>query len=95
MYARLTQIQIDPARLADMRAAMPGVGDRLKPVPGLIECKVCWDEQGQGLVFALYRSAAHAEAAADTVRGVWGGLAHMLQAPPQASAGTQVFDLLG
>ena len=94
MYARTTAIQINAAKLADMRAAMPAVGDQLKGIPGILECKTCWDETGRGLVFAIYESQAHADQAAPTIRGIWGGLMGYLSAPPVASEGTEVIDLL-
>jgi hypothetical protein len=94
MYARITQLQIDPFKLAEMRAALPGIGGTLQGIAGMVECKTCWDDSGKGLVFALYESQAHAEAASGTVRGVLGSLASLLTAAPVPSAGTEVFDLL-
>lgn len=94
MFARITSIQIHPAKLGDMRAALPAIGAKLKAIPGMVECKVCWDESGKGQVFALYQGQSHAEAASETIRGLWGSLAHLLTAPPASSTGTEVIDLL-
>ncbi|WP_416560253.1 hypothetical protein ACHEXL_01215 [Limnohabitans sp. yimb22184] len=94
MFARVTSIQIDPAKLPEMRAAMPAVGEHLKRIPGIVECKTCWDETGKGLVFAIYASKTHADNSADTIRSVWGGLMAYLSAPPSVSSGTEVIDLL-
>ena len=94
MYARITQLQIDLFKLAEMRAALPGISASLKGIAGMVECKTCWDENGKGLVFALYEHQAQAEAASATVRGILGGLASLLTAAPVPSAGTEVFDLL-
>jgi hypothetical protein len=94
VFARITAIQIQPSRLNDMRDALPALSTRLKAVPGMVECKVCWNDSGQGQVFALYDSPSHAEAASDTIRSVWGGLSHLLAAPPTSSTGTEVHDLL-
>jgi hypothetical protein len=94
MFARITAIQIQPAKLNDMKAALPTVGAQLKAVPGIVECKVCWDESGKGQVFALYDNQMRAEAATETIRGIWGSLAHLLAAPPASSTGTFVADLL-
>lgn len=94
MYARITSMQIHPAKLDELRAVLPGVGQKLKAIPGMLECKTCWDPSGKGLVFAVYHSQSHADAAADSVRGIWSGLAGLLTAPPVASVGTEVIDLL-
>lgn len=94
MFARITSIQIDPAKLGEMRAALPPIAAKLKVVPGMVECKVCWDESGKGQVFALYERQSQADAASETIRNLWGGLAHLLTAPPASSTGTEVFDLL-
>lgn len=94
MFARITSIQIDQTKLGEMRATIPSLASALKAVPGMVECKVCWDESGKGQVFALYEHQSQADAASETIRRVWGGLAHLLTAPPVASTGTEVFDLL-
>ena len=94
MYARVSSFQIKPEKMAEMRAAMPAAGVKLKAIPGMVECKTCWDESGKGLVFALYLSQQHAEGSADAVRNVWGGLMGYLAAPPALSTGTEVIDLL-
>jgi hypothetical protein len=94
MYARITAIHIQPAKLNDMKAAIPSLSSRLKAVPGMVECKVCWNESGQGQVFALYESQAVADAATDTIKGIWGSLVPLLAAPPSASTASEVFDLL-
>ncbi len=94
MFARITAIQIDPAKLTEMKAAMPAVGAKLKAIEGIVECKTCWDDAGRGTVFAIYQSQQHAEAAADTVRNIWGSLMGFLAAPPVVSSGTEVFDML-
>jgi len=94
MYARVSTIQIKPENLAEMRAAMPAAGARLKVIPGILECKTCWDESGKGTVFAVYQSQQHAEASVEAVRNVWVGLMGYLAAPPALSAGTEVIDLL-
>ena len=94
MYARVSTIQIDPAHLAAMRAAMPAAGAKLKTIPGILECKTCWDETGKGIVFAIYQSKHHAEAGSERVRNVWGSLMGFLAAPPSVSTGTEVIDLL-
>lgn len=94
MYARVSAIQINPDKLAEMKAAMPATGAKLKLIPGILECKTCWDESGKGLVFAVYESQAHADAASDAIRGIWGNLMGFLSAPPSVSTGTEVMDLL-
>lgn len=94
MYARVSSIQIHPAKLAEMKAAMPAVGAQLKTIPGVLECKTCWDDSGKGVVFALYDSRAAAEASAETIRKIWGGLMGFLAAPPTVTTGSQVIDLL-
>ena len=95
MYARVSSIQIKPAHLADMKAAMPAASAKLKLIPGIVECKTCWDETGKGVVFALYESQAMAEAGSEAVRAVWGGLMGYLSAPPAVMGTTEVTDLLG
>jgi hypothetical protein len=63
-------------------------------VPGLLECKTCWNSDGTGYVFAIYQSQAHAEASADTIRSIWGGLMNKLAAAPTTTLGSEVIDLL-
>lgn len=94
MYARISSFQIKPEKIAEMRAAMPSAGAKLKAIPGIQECKTCWDESGKGTVFAIYESQQHAEASSEAVRSVWGGLMGYLADPPVLSTGTEVIDLL-
>ncbi len=94
MYARVTTMSVNPSKLDEMTAAMPGVSAQLKGINGVLECKVCWDSNGNGFVFALYESQAHAEAAVGTIRAIWGGLSSMLKAPPQTGLCPEVIDLL-
>jgi hypothetical protein len=94
MYARVSSFQIKPDKIAEMRAAMPAVGAKLKAIPGIVECKTCWDESGKGIVLAIYQTQQHAEGSADAVRNVWGGLMGYLAAPPALSTGKEVIDLL-
>jgi hypothetical protein len=94
MYARVSSFQIKPDKIAEMRAAMPAAGAKLKAIPGIVECKTCWDESGKGIVFAIYQTQQHAEGSADAVRNVWGGLMGYLAAPPALSTGKEVIDLL-
>jgi hypothetical protein len=94
MLVSHTTMCVNPSKLDEMTAAMPGVSAQLKEVNGVLECKACWDANGNGYVFALYETQAHAEAAMGTVRGIWGGLASMLTAPPQTSLCPEVIDLL-
>ena len=72
---------------------MPVAGAKLKAIPGIQECKTCWDESGKRTVFAIYQSQQHAEASAEAVRSVWGGLMGYLAGPPALSTGTEVVDL--
>ena len=94
MFARVTSMQIQPGQIDAMRAAMPEASQQLKQVPGLLECKTCWNSDGTGYVFAIYQSQAHAEASADTIRGIWGGLMHKLSAAPTTALANEVIDLL-
>lgn len=94
MFARITTIQIQPAKLNELKDALPALASRLKAVPGMVECKVCWNETGQGQVFALYGTPAQADAASETIRSIWGGLSHLMAAPPASITAPEVYDLL-
>ena len=94
MYARVSTIQIDPAKLAEMKAAMPSAGAKLKQIPGILECITCWDDSGKGTVFAVYESQAAADAAAESIRSVWGGLMSNLMAPPSVFGANNATNLL-
>jgi hypothetical protein len=94
MYARVSNIQIDPSKLTQMKEAMPAAGAKLKQIPGILECMTCWDDSGKGTVFAVYESQAAADAAAESVRSVWGGLMGFLSAPPSVFSSSNVTNLL-
>ena len=94
MYARVSTIQIDPAKLAEMKAAMPSAGEKLKQIPGIKECITCWDDSGKGTVLAVYENQAAADAAAESIRSIWGGLMGYLMAPPTVFGANNVSNLL-
>ena len=95
MYARVTTYQIDPVRIAEMQAKLVEVKPQVKALGGVVNTYTAWRADGQGVVMAVFESKAAAEAAADKIQAIWGGLASLLKGPPKVEAFDNVEHLSG
>ena len=68
MYARVTTIKVDPARLGELPTKIKELTPAAKDLPGVIDIYAAWRGDGQGTVVAVYNSKADADAAAPRYR---------------------------
>ena len=63
MYARVTSFKVDPSRLGELSAKIKEMQPAAKGLPGIVDIYAAWRGDGQGVVTAIYRSKADADAA--------------------------------
>jgi hypothetical protein len=95
MYARVTTVKVDPARLGELPAKIKELGPASKALPGIVDVYFAWRGDGQGTVVAIYNSKADADAAAAKIQAIWGTLAGLLMGPPTADAYDNVEHIVG
>jgi hypothetical protein len=88
MYARITTVQFDPAKLAQLTAKTSELSAGVKKMKGVIDTYSVWRADGLGVVIAIFDSKESADAAAEQAKAIWGGLAGMLKGAPKI----EVFD---
>jgi quinol monooxygenase YgiN len=95
MYARVTTVKIDPAKLAELPAKIKEIGPASKALPGVVDVYAAWRADGQGTIVAIYSSKADADAAAAKVQAIWGTLAGLLKGAPSTDAYDSVEHIAG
>jgi hypothetical protein len=95
MYARVTTIKVDPARLGELPAKIKDLSPAAKGLPGVIDIYAAWRGDGQGTVVAVYNSKADADAAAAKIQAIWGTLADLLKGAPATDAYDTVEHIVG
>ena len=95
MYARVTTIQVDPARLGELPAKIKEMGPAARALPGIVDVYFAWRGDGRGTVTAIYNSKADADAASAKIQAIWGTLADLLQGAPSADAYDNVEHIVG
>ena len=83
MYARITTFHVDPSRLGELPAKVARLGHLIKALPGMLDARVAWRQDGQGVVIATYQSREHADAAMRRLQVIWGDLADLLVGSPR------------
>ena len=83
MYARVTSFKVDPARLSEVEAKAREMAHRVKALPGMVDAYCAWRGDGQGVMVAVYRSKADADAAVGRIQAIWGNLAGLLSGAPR------------
>ena len=82
MYARVTSFQVDPAKIEEMKAKLPGIKSQLARIAGLVEWYSVWRNDGQGFVLTVFKDKANADASLGVARDIWGGLSNLLKDQP-------------
>jgi hypothetical protein len=95
MYARVTTMTVDPARLGEFPAKLKELGPASKAIPGIVDVYFAWRGDGRAAVTAIYASKADADAAAPKIQAIWGALAPLLKGPPSAEAYDSVEHIVG
>jgi hypothetical protein len=95
MYARVTTLQLDPAKLSEVPAKVKAVGPASKALPGVVDVYFAWRADGQGRVTAIFNSKADADAGLPKVQAIWGELASLLKSPPTVEAFDNVEHIVG
>jgi len=86
MYVRVTAFKVDAERLPELSAKVEEVGPRAKALPGMVDAYVAWRGDGQGVLVAIYRNKASADAAVARIQAIWGSLAGLVSGAPRTDA---------
>ncbi len=95
MYGRTTHFKTRAGQLEAITSKIPGIKEHLSNVPGMVLDYVMWDDDGVGMVIAVYESEAAADAASAQIGAVWAGLAEYLAEPPVTAVYNNVENMLG
>ena len=95
MYARVTSVQIDPAKLSELVAKMPAFKANAKATAGLVDTYVAWRADGLATITSIFETKAAADAAAAQAQAVWASIAGLLKGAPKAEGFDSVERLLG
>ena len=78
MYFRITHFQADPANHDALLAKIEELRGQIAAIPGLHRVRSADLGGGRYITIAAYDSKEAADAAADSAKAVWGGLADHL-----------------
>ncbi len=95
MYARVTTFKVDPSRLGEVEAKIKEMAPRAKALRGMVDAYGAWRGDGQGIVVAIYRSKADADAAVGRLPAVWGDLVGLLSGAPRTDTYDTVAHITG
>jgi len=95
MYARVTTIKVDPARLSELPTKLKEMSPAAKALSGVVDVYAAWRADGQGTVVAVYNSKADADAAADKIQAIWGTLSGLLKGAPNTDTYDNVEHVAG
>jgi quinol monooxygenase YgiN len=95
MYARITTFKVDPARLDDLAAKIGEMAPRAKALPGLVDAYCSWRGDGQGVMVAVYRSKADADAAVGRIQALFGSVVGLLSGAPNTDTYENVAHITG
>jgi hypothetical protein len=95
MFLRVSTYQVDPSKVDDMDAKIDEVREKLSGLAGLKHASAGRDENGNAATIAIWESEEAANAAEETVSGVWASIGHLLTAPPERRACNTYFNLAG
>ena len=95
MYARVTSFKVDPSRINELPARIKEIQPVAKALPGIVDIYAAWRADGQGVLTAVYRSKADADAAVARIQALWGTLASLLKTAPHTDAYDTVEHVVG
>jgi hypothetical protein len=78
VYFRITNYRADPANHDALLAKIEEMRDQIAAIPGLHGVRSADLGDGRYITIAMYGSKEEADAAADSAKAVWGGLADHL-----------------
>tara|TARA_B100000686_G_scaffold354955_1_gene468479 strand:- start:1087 stop:1395 length:309 start_codon:yes stop_codon:yes gene_type:complete len=92
MYVRLTEIVIKPNTFDEMlEYAETKVSPSLAEIPGMLEVKVVQTSENKFTVIGEYENSLSADAAAEQIQTVFGGMTNIFAGPPNVSAGNVIW----
>ena len=86
MFARVTSFNVDLFCLDELPAKIEQIRPAARALPGIVDIYAAWRADGQGVLTAVYRSRADADAAVPRLQILWGALAGLLSAAPRTDA---------
>jgi hypothetical protein len=78
MYFRITNYRAEPANHDALMAKIEQMRDQISAIPGLHGVRSADLGGGRYITIAMYGSKEEADAATDSAKAIWGGLADLL-----------------
>lgn len=95
MYARVTTIQIEPAKLPELVAKLGEFKANAKGLKGVINTYAVWRADGHCVVTSIYTDKASADAAMVNAQATLAGLASAFKGMPKIETYDSVEHLSG
>jgi hypothetical protein len=77
--------------IAAVEAQLEEIGAKAASFPGQVCSQVIWNEDGAGVVVAIYESADAAAEGAKNAAAIWGGLMPLLEGAPESTEFTKAY----
>jgi hypothetical protein len=88
MYVRVTSFKVNASRLKELPDKIRELQPVARGLPGVVDIYAAWRGDGQGVITAVYRSKADADAAIVRIAALWGHLTELLEGAPR----TDIYD---
>lgn len=88
MYGRTTYFRASDIEAVE--AQLEELGRKSSELPGQTRSQVVWNDDGSGMVMAIYDSEESAKVAAAGAAEIWGSLMPLLEEPPKTTEYTNV-----
>ncbi|MDH3691447.1 MAG: hypothetical protein OEU36_18560 [Gammaproteobacteria bacterium] len=84
MYARVTKFSMNMQKFEESMNLLEEIRGQINAIPGLISIvHTVQRDTGNGMTVAVYPDEAVANAALETVKGIWGRFAEFMTGPPE------------
>lgn len=88
MYGRMTTFKARD--IAAVEAQLEEIGKKAGSFAGQLRSEVLWNDDGSGIVVAIYESEEAAKEAAAGVAAIWGGLMPLMEGAPTTTEFSKV-----
>ena len=85
MYTRITTFNVNPESFDESDALAAKIKPAVLAIPGVEHYFRARNEDGTATTIAIYKDREAADAATDTVKGLFAQFADFMTSPPQAS----------
>lgn len=82
MHARVTTFEASD--IEGIEAQLDELSAKSAAIPGMVRNQVVWNDDGQGILLAIYESEELARAGQAHALAIWGGIVSLLKGMPES-----------